>query len=561
MKLFKRHFVLQFFGAGAFFLSFSALFAQSDPSGERRVTGTYAITNTTIFTSPGSVTRGHLILRDGLIERIGKTVSIPKDAIELKGDSLFVYPGFIDAGGDAGVRKPETPDKPKDSDPSNPPPAVAGIRPETSVLDDFDPQNEEIEEWRKQGFTISQLLPKGDGMLPGKTAVVLFGNKTSSNILTPSAGMVAKFQRSSGTYPGTILGIMAKWRDLYQNAELAASYKSVFDNNKGVYPPGHDAVLAAFFPVINNQTPVIFQTGDDLEMLRALSLQKEKGFRLILTQVDEGTSYIPRIRESKAEIALSLSLPKETASERKLEEATEEAQKKLERVKDAYEKALQLPSVYEASGIAFAFGTQSTKPEDFLKNLRLMVENGLSEEAALAALTINAARMLDLESTAGSIETGKLANLVIMTDSLFKKDAQVKFVFAGGHQYEYETKSGKANEENNDDVLGGAWNYETRTSGGSASGIMQLSRGADGYQGTISFDNPEGDGTKTTKMRNLEWDGRTLKFDFDVNVQGMVISVSVSGEVSGTEYKGKLTITDLGDFPFSATKSPDTLLN
>src|SRR5690554_3278633 len=219
MILYKRHCILQFLGAGVFFLSCFSVFAQSDPSGEKRITGTFAITNTTIFTAPDAVIHGSVVLKDGLIESVGKNIEIPKEAKVIKGDSLFVYPGFIDVAGDAGVGKPKTPEKPKDFDPSNPPPAIAGIRPQANVLEEFDAENEEIDKWRKVGFTISQLVPKGDGMLSGKTALVLFGKKASSNILAPSAGLSAKFQPINGIYPGTTLGLMAKWRDLYQNAE------------------------------------------------------------------------------------------------------------------------------------------------------------------------------------------------------------------------------------------------------------------------------------------------------------------------------------------------------
>src|SRR5690606_26914933 len=103
MKLSTRYCALQLLGACVFFLSSFPLVAQSDPSGEKRVSGTYAITNTTIFTAPGSVLHGHIIIKDGLIESVGKNIEIPNDAIEVAGDSLFVYPGFIDAAGNAGV--------------------------------------------------------------------------------------------------------------------------------------------------------------------------------------------------------------------------------------------------------------------------------------------------------------------------------------------------------------------------------------------------------------------------------------------------------------------------
>src|SRR5690606_4779020 len=159
MNLFKRHRMLYYLQTGVFFLSTMAALAQSDPTGEKRVTGTYAITNATIYTAPGSIIQGNIIIKDGLIESVGKKTKIPIEAQEIKGDSLFIYPGFIDAAGNPGVNKPENPEKPQNFDPSDPAPVYAGITPQKGVLAEFDADNEEITDWRKAGFTIAQLVP------------------------------------------------------------------------------------------------------------------------------------------------------------------------------------------------------------------------------------------------------------------------------------------------------------------------------------------------------------------------------------------------------------------
>ena len=189
MSLFKRHCLFLPMLVGVFALLTFSVLAQSDPTGQKRVTGTYAITNATVFTSPGTVSKATVIIKNGLIDGVGKNIEVPINALEIKGDSLFVYAGFIDVAGDAGVGKSAMPERPSEFDPSNPPPHLAGITPEKEVLDDFSPEHEEIAEWRKNGFTLVQLIPQGDGMLPGKTAIVLYGEKKSSNILASSTGL------------------------------------------------------------------------------------------------------------------------------------------------------------------------------------------------------------------------------------------------------------------------------------------------------------------------------------------------------------------------------------
>src|SRR5690606_33458003 len=122
------------------------------------------------------------------------------------------------------------------------------------------------------------------------------------------------------------------------------------------------------------------------------------------------------------------------------------------------------------------------------------------------------------------IEKGKLANLVITTDSLFKKESQIRFVFADGYLFDYES-TGKPNDKNIDeDEAVGSWDYVTEIPEGNSSGEMTLKKEAGILQGKITFDNPEGVGKKTTEMKNIERSANNLKFNFDVDVKGMHIS-------------------------------------
>src|SRR5690606_3722135 len=164
---------------------------------------------------------------------------------------------------------------PLDYNPSDPPAAVAGITPYHQVLDYYNPLSEDLEQWRKTGITMVQLLPRGEGMLPGKTAVVLNGYKASSNILSVSNNLFMKFDAIRGLYPQTTLVVMAKWRELYHNAELSMKHQTVFASNQGVTRPEKDPVLEAFFPVIKKKAGVLFEASSELDARRALNLQKE----------------------------------------------------------------------------------------------------------------------------------------------------------------------------------------------------------------------------------------------------------------------------------------------
>ena len=89
-------------------------------------------------------------------------------------------------------------------------------------------------------------------------------------------------------------------------------------------------------------------------------------------------------------------------------------------------------------GIRFGFSSEGTAAGDVRENLRTMIRYGLPEDAALAALTVDAAKMLGLERSLGTVENGKIANLVLTDGPYFDKQTQVRYVFVDGRMFEYE---------------------------------------------------------------------------------------------------------------------------
>jgi imidazolonepropionase-like amidohydrolase len=558
IQVFKHVLVL------ALFLSFQNIKAQSDPSGEKRVTGTIAIKNATITTSPGkTIQNGTVLIKNGLIEAIGTNVTIPKEAQVIMADSLHIYPGFIDGASTAGVGKFSEPEKPANFNPANPPDEMAGITPWRNVIDVFDNKNNQIYDWRKSGFTIAQLVPDG-GMMSGKTAVVVFGDQSSTNILSQNSALSVKFQGARGSsrvYPGTPLGIMAKFRDVYKNTELASRHSKLFASNAGLNRPEINKTYEALYAVVDKNIPVLFEVSDDIEIRRALSLQKEHGFRLVLAGVSSVEKVTNEIKSSNTQVLLSLKLPDDKVTKAKLEELTEEMQARTKRVQESYQSQLKQASFLEAAGIPFGFTSLGSKSGDTFKNLRLMVENGLSENAALAALTINTATILGIQKYAGTLEKGKLANMVILTAPLLDEDTQVKHVVADGYIFDYEVKAkkignGDKNGNNGAVAIDGFWEYTSDTPAGSSSGTLEIKKEGDSFKGTITYDNPGGSGKASSEMKNISLSGNNLSFSFDVAAGGMSLVVNVSGEVNGDQISGNLSLSEYGSFPMNATKKP-----
>ncbi|MBK8546942.1 MAG: hypothetical protein IPL63_06045 [Saprospiraceae bacterium] len=121
-------------------------------------------------TTTGKILSGYnVVIKNGLIENIGKGISAPYNAKKIKADSMFVYAGFIDCFSHTGVPKTESKDQPKISDPGNPPNDIAGITPQKSVLETYKSSDKSIGDHRSSGFTMVNAAPRGY-MLPGQSS-------------------------------------------------------------------------------------------------------------------------------------------------------------------------------------------------------------------------------------------------------------------------------------------------------------------------------------------------------------------------------------------------------
>lgn len=273
---------------------------------------TFALTNVNVVQGPGrKIDKGIVIIKDGLIANVGKSVAIPSEAIIIKADSLYVYAGFIDGLSRAGVTKPkEEREREKIKDPGNPPAEKAGINPQIDVRNFLNPDDKSVEEMRSLGFTVAQVVPYGN-FLPGQSALIMLGGKTADDmVLTSNAALYSELAGTQGMYPNTVMAVMAKWRELYKNASLTKSYQASYASNRqGITRPANDHILEAFYPVIDQRIPVLFKSEKVLDVQRIFTLKNDLGFSLQLAEVKEGWPVINKIKTSNAKVFLSLDLP------------------------------------------------------------------------------------------------------------------------------------------------------------------------------------------------------------------------------------------------------------
>ena len=536
---------------------------QSSNNELKLVNRVYALTNATVITQPGSKMEGAtVVIRDGFIESVDQNEP-PADAQIIKADSLFVYPGFIDGMSKAGLKKSESSSgnsNQQRGQRSTPPTGPltnkqSGATPEESVMDQLDVKSSSLNNLRKAGFTVAHIVPDGL-MIPGTGSILLLSGKSGDEMrLVEQASMYAQFKGANSIFPATIIGVMSKFRDIYKNAELSQSHQQYYQRNPaGMKRPMHDEALTAMFPVVNKEIPVFFQTESVLEAHRAIAMQEELGFDLVLANLQQAWHLIDQIKASNIPVLLSLEMPKEMKEEKKKKEDKEvkenkekEALKarKMQAIKEYEGQAAQ----FAGAGIPFGFSGYSAKSSDVKKNLSRMIKAGLSEDQALAALTIDAAELLGVSNILGSLEKGKIANAVVTTGPYFDEDSQIKYVFVDGTKYEYETKSKKAKKAADSDAtpakIDGKWSYIIDVPQRTSEGTMTLKNDDGDITGEISSPTM---GNDTRELKNMDLDINILTFDMDFEMGGQSMTLSYDLEFDGDNFSGSVSVGTFGTF-------------
>jgi hypothetical protein len=577
--LLKKDKVTLFF---AYFLSGSCLVAQSGIPELMPVTQTYVLQNVQIVVRPGQmISGGTLLIQDGLIQAVGKDVSIPAHARKIKADSMFVYAGFIEGLSQSGIPKPEaaagaagprTPggqgqQRPRVSDPWNPTYEEAGITPHVRVRDVVKSDDKSIEEMRKLGFTAAQVFPMGK-MLPGQASLISLGMGKNAEdlLLKENTGLIAGFTPASGAFPSTLIGVMSRLRELYKNAARLQEYqKSYAANPLAVNRPVADKCLEAFFPVLDGKIPLIFQAPDMKSVYRVQALKNELKFGLHFADLKEGYYVGDLLKAEGKPLIISLDLPKAADEKKPTADSTGKAKEKdmemdalKARTAEEMKRLEAQAATLAALGLPFSFSTVGVKASDIKETLRRMIKAGLTEDQALAALTTTPAAQLGVSNRFGTVEKGRAANLVVTEKPYFDEKSSVRFVFIDGKMFEYEGKpapktggsSNAATKGAEGPQVAGKWSYIIKAPGMNTEGVLTFKGSGSDLTGEWTSSQVPG----SNAISNISVDGNKLSFTSNISMGPRQISLDFNLTVDGSSLSGTVSVGTFGTFDVSGSK-------
>ena len=562
MKKLSLHFLLFFFTP---FLCLS----QVDYDKIIKATDKVFVKDVIIHAKPGSIIEyGSILIEGGIITQIGKNLRIPTDAYILKADSLHAYPAFIDALSHSTIKKKENEERPKVKFKGSPPDDVAGITPGKSAFEDIDAESSDISTMRGLGFGISNIAPRGR-MLPGQTAIISLSGKTKNEILLKeNVALYSQLRTSSGVFPATMIGVLSKFKELYRQAEGAKIHLDKYSTSPvGMQRPSYSDAIVSMIPITQKKQTVYFKAESAKDVHRVLALKRALGFNLVLTDVKQIYPVIDQIKSLNVPVMVSLDLPEKPKGDKEddqekdkdkegikdddeeEEELTDEEMEMLKKRKaEAYQEYVTQIAKLEEAGVQFGFSWIEAKPKKLQDNMMTLIENGLSEDAAIRGLTTVPAELLGISNIAGTAEKGKLANIILSTKPIFEKDSKIKFMLVEGEVFEYEIKKKKKKSNSGDEVdIAGTWDYEISQFG--AAGTVIITKEDDSYKIEMTSD----DDDDVMEGLNVSRDGNALAFDLKIEDEGFSMDVSVSIDFSEDEFEGNVN-SDFGAAPIEGSK-------
>ncbi len=417
--------------------------------------GVIAIRNARVVTVSGpTLDKATVVVRDGLIQDVGQNVSVPADAWIIEGEGLTVYPGLIDALGTIGIAEatPATTTAAagrggRQNAPATPAAPTAPVtvniargpedRPLTTswvdAADVIQTSDRRIETFRNGGFTTSVTFPTR-GIFAGQGAVIdLAGDKPGQMVVASPVGQYVtvntggRGEAGGGGYPGSLLGAFAYIRQIYIDADYYKDMKSAYAKNpRGMARPQYDRALEGVLA----SPRMLLPANRAVEIVRMIRFANELKQPVVLYGGHEAYRAAEDLKAANVPILLNLKWPERDR------EGNPDAVDNL-RTFEMREKAPSAASVLSKAGVKFAFYTGGLeRPRDVFRAVKRAMDAGLSQQDALRALTLSAAEIYGVSDRLGSIEKGKIANLVVTKGDLFGDRPQVQFVFVDGAKFE-----------------------------------------------------------------------------------------------------------------------------
>ena len=404
--------------------------AQNDGSEQNQIgrAGIFAITNARIVTVSGAtIENGTVVISGGKITGVGANVSIPAGAESIDGTGMSVFPGMIDAATNMGLAEIQggvrgSVDVAETGDMNANAKAIKGINPNSS----------HINVTRVNGITTVMSLP-ASGTVAGQAAIINLNGATQAEMsVVPEFGLVVNFPRIS-TFAGFTPGVgpriiefseAVKRRDknledlkkMFEDAQNYAKVQEAYAKDKSLPYPPNDIKMEALIPYVRGEKPIVFTAERENDIRGVAKFVGEMKIRGIIVGGAEAWKVADDLKKNNIPVIFTniYNLPFN---------------------QDApYDYFYAAPSQMQKAGVKFAVSTGNDGAEvrDLPYQAGIAGAFGLGKDEALKSVTIYPAQILGIADRYGSIDTGKMANIVVADGDILDPRTNIKYLFIDG---------------------------------------------------------------------------------------------------------------------------------
>jgi hypothetical protein len=531
----------------------------------------FAIRNARIVPVSGPpIASGTVVIVKGIIQDVGANVTIPPGARVIDGTGMTVYPGLIDAGTDVGLGAAAAPaagaggrggggggggrgataaNVPISRGPEDRP----ATTPWEYAADQLKTDDARVATWRGAGFTTGLVIPR-NGFFPGQAAVVDFGDgdRPEDLVVKTPAALPINLAGGRGEYqgfPSALMGQLSYVRQVFIDAQWYADAQKAYEAHpQGVARPAYDHTDVVISHVLANKELVLWPGNTDVDILRALKMAPTLGARWALTGAQQGYMVPDAIAAAKVPVFINVNWPAPGQGGGGGGRGgggggggdTGDTLRTLQ----FRDRAPSTPVALNKVGVKFAFASDGiANPKDILRNVAKSIAAGLPADVALRSLTLGAAEILGVSDQLGSIEKGKIANLVVTDGDIFADQTNVKWIFVDGKLYEAPPAPPAAPAGRGGGGapgmadMSGTWTLSFTTDQGAMQSTAVIQMTADGsLSGTVNSQM----GTATITRGQLT--GNQFQITLSLSMNGAATDITLSGTVNGNQMSGTANV-------------------
>lgn len=412
--------------AGALLLLAAGAFAQSTIPNNPGKRGTYAIRNAAIYpVTAAPIPNGTIVFANGVITAVGANVAVPADATVIDGTGLSVYPGLIDSGTSIGLVEISSVAGTVDTE------ELGELNPNARAEVAINPHSNLIPVTRANGITTVLSVPEG-GLVSGQSALInLAGWTPKEMVLKSPAALHIRFPRlRSGSFDDqpqdeeaekeaqkTYTRSLDKLRDLFRDANAYAKARAANARTE------RDVMLDAMMPVVEGRVPVIIHANRAKDIEAAIKFADEVKVKMILAEGQDVGRVLPHLKQHDIPVILGgiLKLPP--------------------REDDPYDLLYTNAKTLYDAGIRFAIQSQEDhNARNLPYHAAMCAAFGLPKDVALKAVTIFPAEIFGVADRVGSLEAGKVANIIVTDGDPLEIATNLRRLFINGEDITLDTR-------------------------------------------------------------------------------------------------------------------------